>query len=285
MTEAHLKDKTKQREVIIQINDLSSNFGHQAVLKNLNLDIYKDEILGIVGSSGGGKTTLLRSILMLMPTAKGSIQIFNKDITKIGERQAKTIQRRWGVMFQQNALFSSLTVLENVLFPLRTLTDLPLPIQNEIAYLKIALAGLPLSAASKFPSELSGGMQKRAALARAIALDPPLLFLDEPTSGLDPHSAQALDQLILDLRKTLNLTIIIITHDLDTLWMVTDRVAFLGEGRILATLPMKELVNESQPAIKDYFSSLRAERVKKAVNGQAGAKKEEQSEKNNNHKE
>lgn len=265
--------QANQREVIIAVKDLAASFNQQPILKKINLEIYKDEILGIVGESGGGKTTLLRAMLMLLPAKKGSIKIFDKEITHISERKARAIQQRWGVMFQQNALFSSLTVLENVLFPLRTQTDLLPKMQQEIAYLKIALVGFPIESANKFPSELSGGMQKRAALARAIALDPELLFLDEPTSGLDPHSAQALDQLILDLRKALNLTIIVITHDLDTLWMVTDRVAFLGQGEILATSPMEELIHDSHPAIKEYFSSLRSDRLKRAVNKSQRLKK------------
>lgn len=259
------RQKINEKEVIIHVQNISAHFNHQKVLQNINLDIYKDEILGIVGESGGGKTTLLRAILMLLNPSQGTISIFDHDVMKISEKQARLIQRRWGVMFQHGALFSSLTVLENVLFPLRTLTDLPFKLQKEIAFLKIALAGLPLDAANKFPSELSGGMQKRAALARAIALDPEILFLDEPTSGLDPHSAQALDQLILDLRKALNLTIIVVTHDLDTLWMVTDRVAFLGRGRILASKPMDELVNDKKPEIKEYFSGHRAQRVKHSI--------------------
>ncbi|MBA2653534.1 MAG: ATP-binding cassette domain-containing protein [Gammaproteobacteria bacterium] len=256
-----IKPTQHDKEVIIKVSDVTLRVNHQDILKDINVDIYKDEIFGIVGQSGCGKTTLLRSILMLDNVSKGSIRIFGKDITRITEKKAIDIQRRWGVMFQQNALFSSLTVLENVLFPLRTQTDLPLTLQKEIAYLKIALAGLPLDAGNKYPSELSGGMAKRAALARAIALDPELLLLDEPGSGLDPHSAQALDQLILDLRKALNLTIIVVTHDLDTLWRVTDRVAFLGEGQILATLPIDKLVKESHPSIKEYFSGQRAERT------------------------
>lgn len=254
-----------QKAKIIQVKDVTIRLNGQPILNNVNVEIFQDEVFGIVGESGGGKTTLLRAILMLEKPIKGEIKIFDKKITHISEKQATKIQKRWGVMFQQNALFSSLTVLENVLFPLRTQTNLDLSLQKEIAFLKIALTGLPLDAANKYPSELSGGMQKRAALARAIALDPELLFLDEPTSGLDPHSAQELDQLILDLRKALNLTIIVVTHDLDTLWMVTDRVAFIGQGKILATLPMAELVKDTQSAIKEYFSGPRAQRVKEMM--------------------
>lgn len=257
---------THQKEVIVKLHNVSVKIAQQEVLKKVDLVIFRDEIFGIVGESGCGKTTLMRSILMLIPIqAKGSIRIFDDEVTHLTEKQARKTQRRWGVMFQHGALFSSLTVLENILFPLRTQTDLPLNLQREIAFLKIALVGLPINAATKYPAELSGGMQKRAALARAIALDPELLFLDEPTSGLDPHSAHALDELILDLRKALNLTIIMVTHDLDTLGLVTDRVAFLGKGQILATLPLEQLIKSEQAEIKDYFSGLRAERVKTSV--------------------
>ncbi len=253
-----------KKDAIIKLDQLSVKINHHLILNDVDLDIYQDEILGIVGESGGGKTTLLRAILTLLKSDTGSIRIFGKNMVTLSERQIRKIQQRWGVMFQQNALFSSLTVLENVLFPLRTQTKLSNALQREIAFLKIALTGLPLDAANKYPSELSGGMQKRAALARAIALDPELLFLDEPTSGLDPFSAQALDQLILDLRNVLNLTIIVVTHDLDTLWSITDRVAFLGEKKLLATLPMNKLVKQEHPIIKNYFSNFRAERLKGA---------------------
>jgi phospholipid/cholesterol/gamma-HCH transport system ATP-binding protein len=256
--------REEEAEIILKARGVFAKINSQAILNDINFEVYKDEIFAIVGESGCGKTTLLRAILMLLPIS-GSIQIFGNEISHFAEKAVRSIQKRWGVMFQHSALFSSLTVLENVLFPLRVETDLQLALQKKIAFLKISLVGLPLSAANKYPSELSGGMQKRAALARAIALDPELLFLDEPTSGLDPHSAHQLDQLILDLRKSLNLTIIVVTHDLDTLWMVTDRVAFLGEGRILAVSPMDELVHDPQPSVKEYFSGLRAQRMKKAM--------------------
>jgi phospholipid/cholesterol/gamma-HCH transport system ATP-binding protein len=253
------------KKIILQTQNLSLRIDEQHVLSNINFEVYQDEIFAIVGESGCGKTTLLRTILMLLEPSGGIIKIFGKEIAYLSEISLRAIQRRWGVMFQHGALFSSLTVLENILFPLSTQTDLHQDLQKEIAYLKITLVGLPFSAANKYPAELSGGMKKRAALARAIALDPELLFLDEPTSGLDPHSAHELDELILDLGKSLNLTMIIITHDLDTLWMVTDRVGFLGEGKILAISPMEQLIHNTQPAIKEYFSGLRAERAKEAI--------------------
>lgn len=249
------------KKAIVQVNGLTTSLNGQPILDNVDLVVFKDEILGIVGASGSGKTTLLRSILMLLTPTKGTIRVFDTNITHCSESTASKIQRRWGVMFQHAALFSSLTVLENVLFPLRTLTDFTPELQLEIAFLKIALVGLPLSAARKFPAELSGGMQKRAALARAIALDPELLLLDEPTTGLDPQSAEELDNLVLDLRKGLNLTIIMVSHDLDSLWKTTDRVAFIGEGQILATLPMKDLIKVDNKTIQEYFSGERAKRV------------------------
>lgn len=247
---------------VIEITQLKTKLGGQWVHNGLDLQVDRKEILGIVGGSGSGKTTLLRSILMLQRPTSGSIKVFDTDVTRAKVAQARSVRQRWGVLFQQNALFSSLTVLENVCFPLRTFTKLPSAIQEQIALLKIALAGLPLSTASKYPAELSGGMQKRAALARAIALDPELLFLDEPTAGLDPQSAEGLDDLVLHLRKNLGLTVVVITHDLDTIERVTDRVAFLGEGKVLAALPLTQLMEQQHPLIKAYFSGPRGQRHK-----------------------
>lgn len=248
---------------LIDIVNLENRLGGQLVHKQLNLSINKGEIVGIVGGSGSGKTTLLRSILMLLKPTAGSIKVFGMDILKCSPDTMLEIQHRWGVLFQHNALFSSLTLLENVLFPLHNFTQLSMELQEKIALLKILMSGLPVSAASKYPSELSGGMQKRAGLARAIALDPELLFLDEPTSGLDPQSAAGFDELILDLRKGLGLTVVMVTHDLDSLWRIADRVAFLGEGKVLAALPLPELLKQPHPLIQTYFSGHRAERLKR----------------------
>lgn len=269
-------ESNKTKETIVRIQNLTTYYQRQKVLENVNLNVYKDEILGIVGGSGGGKTTLLRSMLLLQKVESGSLHVFGTNLLRSTKKQVALLQRRWGVLFQQAALFSSLTVMENVLFPLRTQTDLDFELQKEIAFMKIAMTGLPLDAVRKYPSELSGGMQKRVALARAIVLDPEILFLDEPTSGLDPQGAEELDNLILDLRKALNLTIIFITHDLDTLWTVTDRVAFLGKGTILSTKPIAELVHDDEPAIKEYFSGLRAQRVTAAANQRRATKPEPQ---------
>lgn len=243
---------------LINVEHLSNCLSGSWVHKNLHFDVYPREIIGIVGGSGSGKTTLLRSILMLLKPTSGNIHVFDVDITRCSKEEARAVQHRWGVMFQQNALFSSMTVLENVMFPLRVFTQIPLAIQRDIALFKIALTGLPTeSAAYKYPSELSGGMKKRAALARALALDPELLFLDEPTSGLDPESADEFDQLILELRRNLHLTLVMVTHDLDSLWGITDRVAFLGEGQVLAEQPIADLMNNPHPLIQHYLGGSR----------------------------
>lgn len=242
---------------LIEIEHLGSYIGKQWVHKDLNLVVYKGEILAIVGGSGSGKTVLMRTILMLQPLTEGKVKVFGVDIATCGEEESLNINRRWGVLFQHNALFSSLTVLQNVQFPLRTFTDLPEGAQREIALLKIAMAGLPMAAAEKYPAELSGGMQKRAALARAIVMDPEILFLDEPTAGLDPESAGAFDELLLELHKGLGLTVVMVTHDMDSISKITDRVAFLAEERVIATLPAAELVHYPHPLIQAFFSGYR----------------------------
>ncbi len=242
---------------IIEVHGLKNYLGGRWVHDALNLTVNRGEIIAIIGPSGCGKTTLFRSILMLQKPTSGTIDVFGKDVVSCSEVEALTVQRRWGVMFQSSALFSSLTVLENVLFPLEEYAHLTRAMKEELALLKLSFTGLELDASSKYPAELSGGMKKRAALARAIALDPELVFLDEPTAGLDPKSAAEMDDLILHLRASLGLTFVMITHDLDTLWAVPDRVIFLGEGKVLAALPMTELIKESNPLIRDYFSGAR----------------------------
>lgn len=245
-------------ENVIEIKALKNRLGAHWVHDGLNLDVSKGEIIAVIGPSGCGKTTLMRSILMLLKPTSGTIKVFDTDVVRCTALQALAVQRRWGVMFQSSALFSSLQVLENVMFPIGEYAQLKKTTQKELALLKIALTGLELAAATKYPAELSGGMKKRAALARAIALDPELVFLDEPTAGLDPKGAGDMDDLILHLRDSLGLTFFMITHDLDSLWRVPDRVVFLGEGKVLAALPMRELVTQTHPLIQDYFSGVRA---------------------------
>lgn len=244
-------------QAVIQIHDLTTQYGDTIIHEHLDLTIERGEVLGIVGGSGCGKTTLLRAILLLLRPTHGSITVLGEDILQQNAKACQ-IRKRWGVLFQQGALFSSLTVLENVSFPLREFTTLNPKLIKEIALLKMSLAQFPVKSAYKYPAELSGGMLKRAALARAIALDPELLFLDEPTAGLDPQSAGALDKLISDLQASLGLTIVVVTHDLDTLWQVTNRVAFLAEKKVLEVAPMSQLTQSTKPAIQAYFTGPRA---------------------------
>jgi phospholipid/cholesterol/gamma-HCH transport system ATP-binding protein len=239
---------------VIEVKNLCNILGGVMVHHHLDFDVNAREIVAIVGDSGSGKTTLLRSLLKLQTAQSGSIKIFGQELMGISLNKMVLVQRRWGVLFQQSALFSSLTVLDNVMFPLKEFTELSKADCRELAMLKISMAGLAADVANRFPDELSGGMKKRAALARALALDPELLLLDEPTSGLDPKSASDFNQLILDLRKGLGLTIVLVSHDPDSLWRVADRVAFLGEGRVLAMEPMRTLVNNKQANIRRYFS-------------------------------
>jgi phospholipid/cholesterol/gamma-HCH transport system ATP-binding protein len=241
------------REPVIEISHVQTRFGRAVIHEDVSLTIYRGEILAIVGGSGSGKSTLLREIIMLHRPAGGSIRVFGQEVVDANETDALELRRRWGVMFQYGALFSALTVAENVAVPLREHTDLSESLIQEIAALKIALARLPANAATKYPSELSGGMMKRAALARAIALDPEILFLDEPTAGLDPISAGALDELVKDLKELLGLTVVMVTHDLDSLWRVTDRVAVLGRGTVLGVGSMEELSHAEEPLIREYF--------------------------------
>ena len=243
-------------DAVIEISGLKNYLGGQWVHKDVNLTVQRGEIMAIIGGSGSGKTTILRSILMLLKPTAGSIRIFDQDISAINERQAKQIRRRWGMLFQHSALFSGLTVLQNIMFPMRELAHLKPGLMRHLAMFKLAMVGLSAEAAHKFPAQLSGGMQKRAATARAIAMDPELLFFDEPTSGLDPHSARQFDDLIIFLRNTLNLTIVMISHDVESLKHATDRVAFIGEGRVLAIAPIAELMKNKHPLIADYFSKL-----------------------------
>lgn len=246
------------KENVIEVVDLKNYLGNKWVHDGLNLTVKQGEIIAIIGASGCGKTTLFQCILMLRKQTSGMIKLFGTDTLHCSDAEKIGLRQRLGVMFQSSALFSSLTVLENILYPLREYSALPYAQQQEIARLKLAMVGLEMDAASKYPSELSGGMKKRAAAARALALDPELLFLDEPTTGLDPKSAGELDELILHLRESLGITFLMITHDLDTLWKVPDRVVYLGEGKVLADTNIEEMMKQSHPMIQAYFSGPRA---------------------------
>jgi len=241
------------RDAVVDIRGLNTRFGKNVVHDNVSLSVQPGEIFALVGSSGCGKSTLLRTIIMLLQPVSGSIRVFGQEVVGLGDEEALPLRRRWGVMFERGALFSSLTVAENVGMVLREHTQLSAQLAAEVAAMKIALTGLPADAGAKYPSELSGGMRKRAALARAIALDPELLFLDEPTAGLDPLSASGIDELVRSLRDALGLTIMMVTHDLDLLWRAADRVAVLGEGHILGIGTMTELSRSDHPIIREYF--------------------------------
>jgi phospholipid/cholesterol/gamma-HCH transport system ATP-binding protein len=240
-------------DTVVEIERLSTRFGDAVVHEDVNLSVRRGEIFAIVGGSGCGKSTLLREVILLQPPASGSIRVFGREVVGLSDEQALPLRRRWGVVFERGALFSSLTVTENVAMVLHEHTGLSPRLTNEIAALKIALTGLPADAGPKYPNELSGGMRKRAALARALALDPELLFLDEPTAGLDPLSASGIDELVRNLREVLGLTIMLVTHDLDLLWRASDRVAVLGSGRIIGIGTMTELSELTDPLIREYF--------------------------------
>jgi len=237
----------------IQVEGLVSRFGDATIHDGLDLTIERGEVLGVVGGSGAGKSVLLNSIIGLKVPDGGAVKLFGHDMRTANRRRWTSVERRWGVLFQQGALFSNLTVRENVAAPLFEHTKLPKREIEELADLKIALTGLPARAADLKPAELSGGMRKRAGLARALALDPELLFLDEPTAGLDPISAAAFDELIKDLSDSLDLTVFMITHDLDSLYAITDRVAVIADKKVVASAPVAELEHSDHPWIKEYF--------------------------------
>jgi phospholipid/cholesterol/gamma-HCH transport system ATP-binding protein len=264
VSEATRETTTEQTvETAIEIRGLKNQFGEQVVHENLDLDVLRGEILGVVGGSGSGKSVLMRSILNLRPPQAGQIRVLGESIEQFGGMDR--LRRRTGVLFQDGALFSSLTVQENVEVPLKKyFPKLPRSLRQDLARLKIRLAGLSAEAASKLPSELSGGMRKRAGLARALALDPELLFLDEPTAGLDPIGAAAFDELLRTLQKALGLTVFLITHDLDTLYSICDRVAVLGERRILIAGSLAEVEQFDQDWVKNYFHGPRARAARQA---------------------
>jgi phospholipid/cholesterol/gamma-HCH transport system ATP-binding protein len=244
-------------EPVIRVRGLVNRFGGQTVHDGLDLDVRAGEILGVVGGSGAGKSVLMRSIIGLQSPTAGAIEVLGRDVVQTDAARDPALTRQWGVLFQGGALFSGMTVAENVQVPLREYFRLPPALMDEIAAFKIAMVGLSVDAAPKYPSELSGGMKKRAALARALALDPRLLFLDEPTAGLDPIAAAAFDDLIRVLARSMQLTVFLITHDLDTLHAICDRVAVIADQRIIATGPVVELVRLEHPWVQEYFAGPR----------------------------
>ncbi len=244
-------------ENIIEVRKLRTQFGDFIVHDNLDLDVKRGEIIGVVGGSGTGKSVLMRAIIGLKPPSAGTVKLFGHDFYKASETERLAIERRWGVLFQGGALFSSLTVAQNVMAPINEHLHLPKEFAQDIAAMKISMSGLPPEAGDKYPSELSGGMVKRAALARALALDPEIVFLDEPTAGLDPIGAAKFDELIVNLKESLGLTVFMVTHDLDTLHATCDRVAVLADQKVIECGPLDEVIQSDHPWIQEYFSGPR----------------------------
>lgn len=254
-------DGTLQKDTIIKVSGLVNRFGDHVVHDGLDLDLRRGEILGVVGGSGSGKSVLLKSIVGLINPKAGHIEINGRDQADLEGEDEHVSRRDWGVLFQDGALFSSLTVAQNIKVPLREHFTLSEGLMDDLAISKVTMAGLPPEAACKFPSELSGGMRKRAALARALALDPKILFLDEPTAGLDPIGAAKFDGLVAELCKSLGLTVFLVTHDLDTLVRVCDRVAVIGDKKVLINAPLEEVVKFDHPWVQEYFGGPRARAV------------------------
>lgn len=245
-------------EVVIRVRDLRVAFGEKVIMDGLDLDVLRGEILGFVGGSGQGKSVLTRTILGLVRKSRGTIEVFGEDVDHLDAHARRVLERRFGVMFQQGALFSALTVKQNIQVPMREYLKLSPALLDEMAMLKLEMVGLPPDAADKAPSELSGGMIKRAALARALALDPEIVFLDEPTSGLDPIGAAEFDELIMTLKQTLGLTVFMVTHDLDSLYSACDRIAALADKRVIAAGPLSTMLASDHPWLKAYFGGERA---------------------------
>jgi phospholipid/cholesterol/gamma-HCH transport system ATP-binding protein len=252
-------------ETVIEVRGLRNQFGTHVVHDGLDLDVYRGEILGVVGGSGTGKSVLLRSITGLITPAAGSVRMLGTEMRGASEAELDALAERIGVMFQDGALFSSLTVCENVMVPLSNVEGLDAATREALARLKISLSGLPWNAGDKFPSELSGGMRKRAGLARALALDPEIVFLDEPTAGLDPIGAAAFDALIRGLSRALGLTVFLVTHDLDTLYATCDRIAVLAEKRVLVTGTLDDMLEVDHPWVREYFLGPRARAARDAI--------------------
>lgn len=276
MTDARTENALTDEELLdqsgpaIEVRGLRSQFGDHLVHDNLDLTVLRGEVLGIVGGSGAGKSVLLNTIIGLRDPDAGTVTVFGQELKRASRRRWSALERSWGVLFQGGALFSNLTVRENVAAPMFEHTSLSRREAHELADLKIAMVGLRPEAGSLKPAELSGGMKKRAGLARALALDPELLFLDEPTSGLDPIGAAAFDELIRDLADSLDLTVFMITHDLDSLYGITERVAVLADKRVVATAPVRELERSDHPWIREYFLGPRGRAAREARTGTKG---------------
>jgi phospholipid/cholesterol/gamma-HCH transport system ATP-binding protein len=246
-------------KTVIKVHDLVVGFGDHTVLDRVSVEVKRGEIFGFVGGSGSGKSVLLRTIIGLIPARAGTIEVLGSDLTRAEEGARRATERRWGILFQQGALFSSLTVLQNVQFPMREYLTLSKRLMLEMAEAKLDMVGLKPEDWNKLPSELSGGMVKRVALARALALDPELVFLDEPTSGLDPISAGEFDGLIRTLQRTLELTVFMITHDLESLYTVCDRIGVLADGKVVTSGPIEVMLASEHPWVKAYFRGKRAD--------------------------
>jgi phospholipid/cholesterol/gamma-HCH transport system ATP-binding protein len=247
---------------ILRIRGLCAGFGDDVIFDGLDLDVRRGEVMGVVGGSGTGKSVLLRTIIGLNRRRAGTIEIFGRNSSTLDDEATRRLKTRWGVLFQDGALFSSLTVFQNIQIPLKEHTDLTPELRDEITRIKVALVGLPPDACPKYPSEISGGMRKRAGLARALALDPELLFLDEPTAGLDPIGAAAFDSLVRNLQRSLNLTVVMVTHDLDSLYAVCDRIAVLIDKRVIVGT-LDDLLRNPNPWIQEYFHGPRARSASK----------------------
>jgi phospholipid/cholesterol/gamma-HCH transport system ATP-binding protein len=243
---------------VIRVRGAVVSLNGRTILNKLDLDVRRGEVLGFVGGSGQGKTVLMRTIIGLLPKASGTIEVFGVDLDKASDAQRHAVERRWGVLFQQGALFSSLTCIQNVQFPMREYLKLSQRLMDEIAVAKLEMVGLKADVRDKYPAELSGGMIKRVALARALALDPEIVFLDEPTSGLDPIGAGDFDELIRTLQQTLGLTVYMVTHDLDSLHAICDRIAVLSGGKVIVEGPMDTMLACDHPWVKEYFRGKRS---------------------------
>ncbi len=261
MADIQTKPQPNGHDPIIRVRGITVQFGATRVLDSLDLDVKRGEILGFVGPSGAGKSVLTRTIIGLVPKVAGRIEVFGVDLDSSNTSERRGVERRWGVLFQQGALFSSLTVRQNIQFPMREYLNVSQKLMDEVTMAKLAMVGLKPEAADRFPSELSGGMIKRVALARALSLDPDLVFLDEPTSGLDPIGAGDFDELVRTLQRTLGLTVFMVTHDLDSLYTACDRIAVLGNGKIIAAGSIADMQASQHPWLRQYFHGKRARAV------------------------